>query len=73
MAMLGYCQSAALATVAEMAQVFKDAYGTLFLVCHSSYGLTINGKLLTDCSLRLSHGATPTVQRVEIASGKGCA
>ena len=51
MAMLGYCQSAALATVAETAQVFKDAHVTLRLVCHSSYGLTINGKLLADCSL----------------------
>ena len=51
MAMLGYCQSPALATIAETAQVFKDAHGTLCLVCHSSYELTINSKLLTDCSL----------------------
>ena len=51
MAMLGYCQSPALATVAETAQVFKDAHGALRLVCHSSYELTINGKLLADCSL----------------------
>ena len=51
MAMLGYCQSPVLATVAETAQVFKDAHGTLRLVCYSSYGLTVNGKLLADCSL----------------------
>ena len=43
---LGCCQSAALATVAEMAQGFKDARH--HHICHSSYGLTINGRLLAD-------------------------
>ena len=42
---LGCCQSAALATVAETAQGFED---TRHLTCHSSYGLTINGRLLAD-------------------------
>ena len=43
--MPGYCQSTALATVAETAQV---THGTLLLVCHCTYGLIINGKLLAD-------------------------
>ena len=36
---------------------------TLLLVCHSSYGPTINGRLLADC--------TNYTWPVEIASGKG--
>ena len=36
----------ALATVAETAQGFKDARH--LHICHSSYGLTINGRLLAD-------------------------
>ena len=43
---LGCCQSAALATVAETAQGFKDARH--LHICHSSYGLTISGRLLAD-------------------------
>ena len=63
-AMLGYCQSPALATLVEMAQKFLlSMRGTLLLVCHSSYRPTINGRLLTD--------HTNYTHRVEIASGKG--
>ena len=40
--MLVYCQSAALATVTEMALKFKHVQH-LTLVCHSSYRATING------------------------------
>ena len=42
---LGCCQSAAL-TAAETAQGFKDARH--LHICHSSYGLTINSRLLAD-------------------------
>ena len=41
-AMLGYCQSAALATVVETVQV----HPWYLLVCHSTYRLTINGRLV---------------------------
>ena len=43
--MLGYCQSAALAIVAKKAQVDTRH---LTSCCHSTYGLTINGRLLTN-------------------------
>ena len=56
-----YCQSAALATVAETAQVY--AHTSPYSCCHSSYGPTINSTLLTD--------HTNYARRVEIASGKG--
>ena len=39
-------------------------HATLLLVCHSSYGATINGKLLADCTAN-------NTCRVEIALGKG--
>ena len=45
---LGCCQSAALATVAETAQGFKDTWH--LHNCHSSNGLTINSRLLADCT-----------------------
>ena len=44
--MLGYCQSAASATIVEMARI--QAHTTLLLVCHGSYGPTINSRLLAD-------------------------
>ena len=40
-----------------------STHGTLFLVCHNSYGPTINGRLLAD--------RTNYTLQVEIASGKG--
>ena len=40
-----------------------STHGILLLVCHSSYGPTINGRLLTNC--------TNYTRRVEITSGKG--
>ena len=45
--MLGYCQSAASATVAESAPIEAGMAPSL-LLCHGSYGLTINGRLLAD-------------------------
>ena len=45
--MLCYCPSAALETVTETAQILST-HGTLLFVCHSSYGPTINGRLLAD-------------------------
>ena len=41
-----------------------STHGTLLLVCHSSYGPTINGRLLIDRTNYISLG------QVEIASGK---
>ena len=61
--MLGYCQSAALATVAEMVKF--NTHGTLLIVCHSTYGPIINDRLLAD---RLQ---TILAGRLKIASGKG--
>ena len=61
--MMGYCQSAALASVAEMAQVHVSTHGTLLLICHSNYGPTINGRLLQTVQ--------NYTRQVEIASGKG--
>ena len=46
--MLGYCQSAVLATAAETAQVEHPWY---LASCHSTYGPTINGRLLQQISL----------------------
>ena len=40
------CWSAALATVAKTAPGFKDAWH--LHICHSRYGLAINGRLLAD-------------------------
>ena len=61
-AMLGYCQSAALATVAEMVKF--NTHGTLLIVCHTTNGPIINGRLLTDPVQTIHAG-------LEIASGKG--
>ena len=65
MAMLGYCQSAALATVAKTVKF--NTNGTLLLVCHSTYGSIINGRLLAGHADRTYY----TPAGLEIASGKG--
>ena len=45
---VGYCQSAALATIAKSSSL--STHSTLLLVCHSSYAPTFNGRLLADCT-----------------------
>ena len=58
MAMLGYCQSAALATVAETAQV-------------SPYFLFVTAATDRPSTAGCSPTAQNYIRRVEIASGKG--
>ena len=62
--MLGYCRSAALATVAETAQVEACMHGTLLIVCHSNYGSTRNQWQAARRPYKMTCW-------VEIASGKG--
>ena len=64
--MLGYCQSAASATVAETAQVEARTAHYFLFVTAATDRPGINGRLLADRSYKMIRG-------VEITSGKALA